>query len=93
MTTLEALAATTPDGLVESRRPAISVLASLLRNPLQAMPPEVYRERLVLAKTGGRTSLYVCDPALILAIARAPTNNIKIMNNTFAGWFTINRLR
>jgi cytochrome P450 len=65
VTTLEALAATTPDGLVESRRPVLSVLASLLRNPLQAMPPEVYRERLVLATTGGRTSLYVCDPALI----------------------------
>lgn len=65
MTTLEALAATTPDGLVESRRPVLSVLASLLRNPLQAMPPEVYRERLVLATTGRRTSLYVCDPALI----------------------------
>ncbi|MBX9876594.1 MAG: cytochrome P450, partial [Beijerinckiaceae bacterium] len=61
MTTLEALAATAPEGLVESRRPVLSVLASLLRNPLQAMPPEVYRERLVLATTGGRTSLYVCD--------------------------------
>lgn len=65
MTTLDALDATAPSGLVTSRRSAISVIASLLRNPLQAMPPEVYRERLVLAKTGGRTSLYVCDPALI----------------------------
>lgn len=65
MTTFASLDATAPSGLVESRRPALSVIASLLRNPLQAMPPEVYRERLVLAKTGGRTSLYVCDPALI----------------------------
>lgn len=65
VTTLDALDATEPSGLVESRRPALSVIASLLRNPLQAMPPEVYREKLVLAKTGGRTSLYVCDPALI----------------------------
>ncbi len=65
MTTLDALDATEPSGLVTSRRPALAVIASLLRNPLQAMPPEVYRERLVLAKTGGRTSLYVCDPALI----------------------------
>ncbi|HEY5795038.1 MAG TPA: cytochrome P450 [Bosea sp. (in: a-proteobacteria)] len=65
MTTLTALDATPPSGLVESRRPALSVIASLLRNPLQAMPREVYREKLVLAKTGGRTSLYVCDPPLI----------------------------
>ena len=65
MTTLDALDATEPSGLVTSRRPALFVIASLLRNPLQAMPPEVYREKLVLAKTGGQTSLYVCDPALI----------------------------
>lgn len=64
MTTLTAMDAA-PSGLVESRRPALSVIASLLRNPLQAMPREVYREKLVLAKTGGRTSLYVCDPPLI----------------------------
>lgn len=65
MTMSTTLDATESFGLVESRRPALSVIASLLRNPLQAMPPEVYREKLVLAKTGGRTSLYVCDPALI----------------------------
>jgi cytochrome P450 len=53
------------DGLVVSRRPALSVIAALLRDPLHAMPPEVYGERMVLAKTGGRTSLYVCDPPLI----------------------------
>jgi cytochrome P450 len=65
VTTLDALALTQPPGLVESRRATLSVIASLLRNPLQALPPEVYRERLVLAKTAGRSSLYVCDPALI----------------------------
>lgn len=65
MTMSTTLDVTQSFGLVESRRPALSVIASLLRNPLQAMPPEVYREKLVLAKTGGRTSLYVCDPALI----------------------------
>ncbi len=65
MTTLDALDMPPSPGLVESRRPTLSVIASLLRNPLQALPSEVYRERLVLAKTGGRTSLYLCDPALI----------------------------
>lgn len=65
MTTLDALDSSAPTALFTSRRPALSVIAALLRNPLQAMPPEVYRERLVLAKTGRRTSLYVCDPALI----------------------------
>jgi cytochrome P450 len=65
VTPLTADEAAAPSGLVTSRRPALSVIAALLRNPLQAMPREVYRERLVLAKTGGRTSLYVCDPPLI----------------------------
>ena len=65
MTALAALDATAPTGLVESRRSTLAVIASLLRNPLKAIPPEVYRETLVLSKTGGRSSLYVCDPALI----------------------------
>lgn len=65
MTTSATLDASAASGFFESRRPALSVIALLLRDPLRAMPPEVYRERLVLAKTATRTSLYVCDPPLI----------------------------
>lgn len=57
--------ASATDGLFVTRRPALAVLLALLRNPLRAMPAEAFRERLVLARTAGRTSLYVCDPPLI----------------------------
>lgn len=66
MTTLADSADTAPaDDLVRTRRSLFTVLAALIRNPLQAVPPEAFSERLVLAKAGGRTSLYVCDPVLI----------------------------
>jgi cytochrome P450 len=62
---------TLPDGLVETTRGTLAVVAALIRNPLQAIPPEAFSERMVLAKVGGRTSLYVCDPPLIQdALAR-----------------------
>lgn len=54
-----------PEGVTRTRRNAVSTVAALLRNPLRSMPPQVYRDRLVLARTGSRTSLYICDPPLI----------------------------
>lgn len=53
------------DGLVETKRSALGLFAAILRNPLTALPPEIFRERLVLASVAGRQSLYVCDPPLI----------------------------
>lgn len=53
------------DGLVETRRSPLGLFAAILRNPLTALPPEIFREKLVLASVAGRQSLYVCDPALI----------------------------
>lgn len=54
-----------PEGVTRTHRNALSVIAALLRNPLGAMPPQVYSDRLVLARTRSRTSLYICDPPLI----------------------------
>lgn len=53
------------DGVVETRRSPLSLFAAILRNPLAALPPEIFRERLVLARVAGRQSLYICDPPLI----------------------------
>lgn len=54
-----------PEGLVETKRSPLGLFAAILRNPLTALPPEIFRERLVLASVAGRQSLYVCDPPLI----------------------------
>ncbi|TAJ26886.1 cytochrome P450 [Bosea sp. (in: a-proteobacteria)] len=51
--------------LVETRRSPLGLFAAILRNPLTALPPEIFREKLVLASVAGRQSLYVCDPPLI----------------------------
>lgn len=65
MTIADAETALRPEGLVETSRSSLAMFASILRNPLTALPPEIFREKLVLAKAGGRESLYVCDPPLI----------------------------
>lgn len=64
MTTVTA-PATEAGGIVETNRSALSFFSALLRDPLSALPPEIFREKLVLARMGGRDSLYVCDPPLI----------------------------
>lgn len=46
------------DGLVETKRSPLGLFAAILRNPLSALPPEIFRERLVLASVAGRQSLY-----------------------------------
>lgn len=51
--------------VVETSRNPLGLFAAILRNPLTALPPEIFREKLVLATVGGRQSLYVCDPPLI----------------------------
>ncbi|WP_310160318.1 cytochrome P450 [Bosea sp. BE125] len=54
-----------PEVPFRSRRSSLAVLTSLLRNPLEAIPPEAFSEKLVLSRVAGRDSLYICDPALI----------------------------
>jgi cytochrome P450 len=55
---------TTP-GIAVSRRPALSVLPALVRNPLQALPPEVYHEPVVYSRVAGQTRVLITDPTLI----------------------------
>jgi cytochrome P450 len=52
-------------GVTVSRRSPLSVLPALVRDPLQALPPEVYHEPLVYSKVAGRERVLIADPALI----------------------------
>jgi cytochrome P450 len=52
-------------GVTVSDRSPLSVLPALVRNPLEALPPEVYREPLVYSRVAGRTRLLITEPALI----------------------------
>ncbi|POR52337.1 cytochrome P450 [Bosea psychrotolerans] len=61
----DAAAEIAPEIPFRSRRSSLAVLTALLRNPLSAIPPEAFSEKLVLARVAGRDSLYICDPALI----------------------------
>jgi cytochrome P450 len=55
----------TSGGVVETRRSPLGLFAAIIRNPLTALPDEIFTEKLVLASVAGRQSLYVCDPPLI----------------------------
>jgi cytochrome P450 len=52
-------------GVAVSRRSPLQVLPALVRDPLQALPPEVYHEPLVYSKVAGRERVLITDPALI----------------------------
>jgi cytochrome P450 len=52
-------------GVTVSRRFPLSVLPALVRDPLQALPPEIYREPVVYSQVAGRRRILLADPALI----------------------------
>jgi cytochrome P450 len=52
-------------GITVSRRSPLSVLPALVRDPLQALPPEVYRDPLVYSRVANRQRIFLLDPALI----------------------------
>jgi hypothetical protein len=52
-------------GITVSRRSPLSVLPALVRDPLQALPPEVYREPLVYSRVANRERIFLLEPALI----------------------------
>ncbi|MBD2747959.1 cytochrome P450 [Microvirga sp. BT688] len=52
-------------GIAVSRRSPLAVLPALVRDPLQALPPEVYREPLVYSRVASRERVFLLDPALI----------------------------
>ncbi|WP_246704092.1 cytochrome P450 [Rhizobium sp. P38BS-XIX] len=41
------------------------VLLSLIRNPLDALPPEIFREPIIFTRMGGKMRVYLADPELI----------------------------
>ncbi len=53
------------EGVAVSRRPSLKALGAIVRNPLQALPPEIYSEPLVYSRLAGRTRILLADPALI----------------------------
>ncbi|MBB4007903.1 cytochrome P450 [Allorhizobium taibaishanense] len=64
MTTLPILSATS-EGVVTSRRSPVRVIASLIRNPLDALPPQIYDHKLVYTEFGNQVRLHLMDPELI----------------------------
>jgi cytochrome P450 len=61
------------DGINQSSKPMGPVvrtstpkaLVSLIRNPLDALPPAIFSEPIVFSKMGGDVKIYIADPALI----------------------------
>lgn len=53
------------EGVVALRRPTLRMLATIVRDPLGAIPAQSYRERMVVTRNAGRLRVYVSDPALI----------------------------
>lgn len=47
------------------RRSTAAAIVAVIRNPLQALPPQVFTERVVFAKRAGKTHVYLTDPVLI----------------------------
>jgi cytochrome P450 len=52
-------------GIAVSRASPLSVLVSIVRNPLEALPQEVFREPLVYSRVAGSRRVMITDPALI----------------------------
>ena len=53
------------DTVAVSRRWTPRVLGTIIRNPLAALPPEIYDHPVTLTSVLGRTRVYVTDPELI----------------------------
>ncbi len=53
------------DGVVVSRRSSLRVLRAVVRNPLEALPPEVFHARMVVSRVFRQNRIYLADPALI----------------------------
>ena len=65
MTTAGAIDGKPSPGIVVVRRSLLRVLARVVRDPLGAVPPQAYSERMVLTRTAGRLRAYLSDPLLI----------------------------
>ena len=47
------------------KRSTTKALVSLIRNPLDAIPPSIFSEPLVFSRLAGKVQVYLADPALI----------------------------
>ncbi|MFN7090299.1 MAG: cytochrome P450 [Allorhizobium sp.] len=47
------------------RTPTAQALISLVRNPLEAVPPSIFTEPLVFSRTAGRVTVWIADPVLV----------------------------
>ena len=56
-----------PEGTVVSRRPAWTLLRALIRNPLEALPPEIFSEPIVFSQVNGSVRIHLADPEMIRA--------------------------
>jgi cytochrome P450 len=52
-------------GLAVSRGSPLALLGAVVRNPLEALPPEVFHEPLVYSRIAGRRRVLISDPTLI----------------------------
>ena len=43
----------------------VRTLSAVVRNPLEALPPEIYREPFVVSRIAGTPRIYLADPVLI----------------------------
>ncbi|WP_425265653.1 cytochrome P450 [Terrihabitans rhizophilus] len=43
----------------------LNVLGAIIRNPLKALPPEIFSEPIVFSRLAGKTRIHIADPALI----------------------------
>lgn len=43
----------------------VRALTAIVRNPLDALPPEIYREPIVVSRLAGTPRIYLADPVLI----------------------------
>ncbi|MBB4004664.1 cytochrome P450 [Aurantimonas endophytica] len=43
----------------------VRALTAIVRNPLEALPPEIYREPIVVSRMAGAPRIYLSDPVLI----------------------------
>lgn len=48
-----------------TRQSTLGALVSIVRNPLDAIPPSIFTEPLVFSKTAGDMKVYLADPVLI----------------------------
>ncbi|MFC4174632.1 cytochrome P450 [Microvirga sp. GCM10011540] len=65
-------------GIAVSRASPVSVLGAMVRNPLDALPPEIFHEPLVYSRIAGSRRILITDPALIHeALVRNADSQLK----------------